>query len=299
MNGIVAPRCRPGVVLAVSLLACLPASVHASLTLLPAGPPLGTHVGNLVTNGSFEAGAPVPVGSINFWATGTGATPFSVPPGWQSAGDTQTYAYWGADAPSAPYRIGGSAVLPHGQSGVYFGNGAATVDLLPAFQADRRVTFAGTPTFTPGFGQPSRLWQSVSTNLLPAPSYLLSFWASGEAAGYGGGGPGYDGIFGLRVTNVLPGDPIQYLVVPSGGTSNYGDALRYEYSFTPLNPLLPVTVEFINWGHMDLTPHGGYGTTELVIDDVIVNPVPEPTSAAVLLGLTAWLLHRRPVERMS
>ncbi|MCC7406506.1 MAG: PEP-CTERM sorting domain-containing protein [Phycisphaeraceae bacterium] len=269
-------------------------SVQASLTLLPAGPPLGTHPGNLVTNGSFET-APPP-GTIAFWATGTAQTPFGVPPGWQSSGDALTYAYWGRPNLSPPYDIAGSAPLPDGQSGVYFGNASAMVDLLPTFQPDRQVTFSGTPTFSPAFGQPARLWQIVPTNLTPAPSYILSFWASGEAAGYGGGGPGYDGIFGLRLTNVLPGDPIQYLVVPSGGVSVYGDSTRYEYAFTPLNPSLPVTVEFINWGHMDFSNFGGLGTTELVIDDVIVNPVPEPATA-VLLGLAACLLRRRPGGR--
>jgi hypothetical protein len=283
----------PRAVVALGMLLSSHVSAWASMTLLPAGPQLGTQAGNLVVNGSFESGAPSPAGSINFWATGTTNTPFSVPPGWQSAGDVQTYAYWGSTAASPPYVIAGSAILPDGQSGVYFGNGAATVDLPPTFQADRTVTFTGTPTFTPGFGQPSRLWQSVPTPLYPSPSYLLSFWASGEMAGMGGGAPGYDGIFGLRVTNVLPGDPIQYLVVPSGGTSTYGDSIRYEYAFTPLNSLLPVTVEFINWGHMDLTPHGGFGTTELVIDDVIINPVPEPASGIVAVTLAPWLLGRR------
>lgn len=286
------PRPRPFVVPVLLLTANL--SAHASLTLLPPGPQLATQAGNLVFNGSFESGAPAPVGSINFWATGTASTPFSVPPGWQSAGDTQTYAYWGSTTASPPWTIAGSAILPHGQSGVYFGNGIATVDLPPTFQADRRVTFAATPTFTPGFGQPARLWQSVPTDLFPAPGYILSFWVSGEMAGMGGGGPGHDGIFGLRLTNVLPGDPIQYLVVPSGGSSAYGDALRYEYSFSPLNASLPVTVEFINWGHIDLTNHGGSGTTELVIDDVIINPVPEPASALIVASLApCWLCRRR------
>jgi len=278
----------------VGVLLIAAASASGAMSLLPAGPQLGVHAGNLVFNGSFENGAPPVPGSIVFWATGTGATPFAVPPGWSSFGTTQAYAYWGSTEASPPYRTAGSGVLPHGQAGMYFGNATATVDLAPTFQASREVTFAGTPTFTSAFGAPVRLWQSVPTNLSPAPAYLLSFWASGEMAGFGGGGPGYDGIFGLRVTNVLPGDPIQYFVVPSGGTSIYGDATRFEFSFVPLDANQPVQIEFINWGHMDLTPHGGFGTTELVIDDVIVNPIPEPGSAALLgaaCGLT--LLRRR------
>lgn len=267
------------------------ASAHASLVLLPVGPQQGTHAGNLVNNGSFEIGAP-PTGSIFYWAAGTSYQPFSVPPGWSSSGSSQAYAYWGSTETSPPYRTAGSDVLPDGGAGMYFGNASALVDLPPTFHPSRQVTFNGTPTFTSAYGQPVRLWQSVPTHLNPAPSYLLSFWVSGEMAGYGGGGPGYDGIFGLRVTNVIAGDPIQYFVVPSGGTSIYGDSTRYEFSFVPLNANLPVEIEFINWGHMDLSPHGGLGTTELVIDDVMVNMIPEPTTLA-LLTLTGLAVLRR------
>lgn len=268
-------------------------SATASMTLLPAGPQQGVHAGNLVINGSFENGAPPVPGSIVFWATGTGATPFGMPTGWSSSGSNQAYAYWGSTEASPPYRTAGSGVLPHGQAGMYFGNATATVDLVPTYQPSREVTFAGTPTFTSAFGSPVRLWQNVPTDLFPSPAYLLSFWVSGEMAGYGGGAPGYDGIFGLRVTNVLPGDPVQHFVVPSGGTSNYGDALRYEFNLAPLNPNLPIQVEFINYGHMDLSPFGGFGTTELVIDDVIVNLVPEPGAALLAAAGGALLLRRR------
>lgn len=268
------------------------AQARGALTLLPSGPQLGVHPGNLVANGSFEVGAPPVGGAINYWATGTSNTPFAVPGGWSSSGSSNAYAYWGTTEASPPYRTGGSAVLPDGQAGMYFGNASATVDLPPTFQASRAVTFSGTPTFTPAYGSPVRLWQSVPTNANPSPAYLLSFWASGEAAGYGGGGPGYDGIFGLRVTNVLPGDPVQYLVVPSGGSSLYGDAIRYEFSMTPINAGLPIQIEFINYGHMDFSNFGGFGTTELVIDDVIVNLIPEP-GAGVLAVIGAMLVMRR------
>lgn len=269
----------------------------ASPILLPPGPQLGTHVGNLVTNGSFEIGAPAPgIANIEFWATGTSYTPFSMPVGWQSSGSTQAYAYWGSTESSSPYRTAGSDVLPDGQSGMYFGNAAAYVDVPPTFQPSREVTFPSTPTFTAAFGQPVRLWQSVPTHLNPAPAYLVSFWVSGEQAGYGGGGPGYDGIFGLRLSNTSATDPIQYFVVPSGGTSPYGDSTRYEFIVTPFNASLPIGIEFFNWGHMDLTQHGGLGTTELVIDDVIVNLIPEPATL-VLCGMGAIALLRRRARR--
>ena len=264
-----------------------------SLSLLPAGPQLGTHVGNLVVNGSFEANAPPPGPPLWFWATGTSSLPFLLPAAWQSSGSANAYAHWGSDSVSPPYRIAGSDVLPHGHAGMYFGNAATTVDLAPTFNASREVTFSGTPTFTMLYGQPVRLWQTVPTHLNPSPAYLLSFWASGEQAGNFIGGPGHDGIFGLRLTNVLSGDPIQYLVVPSGGSSPFGASTRYEFLFTPLDPSQPVVVEFINWGHLDLSNHGGMGTTELVIDDVIVNAIPEPGAAGLLAGGLAFLGRRR------
>ena len=60
-----------------------------------------------------------------------------------------------------------------------------------------------------------------------------SFWVSGENAAVN---QWIDGVFGLRVTNVLAGDPIQYLTT-TGGQSSLGNAIRYEYQFTPINPL--------------------------------------------------------------
>ena len=102
------------------------------------------------------------------------------------------------------------------------------------------------------------------------------------------------------MTNVLPGDPIQYLTVPNGVGNSFGVSHLYEYTFTPLNPLLPVDINFINWGHLDLTAYGGSNfTTELVLDDVIINAVPEPgTLVLAVLGFLplsyyAWRRRRR------
>jgi hypothetical protein len=251
------------------------------------GSALGTtHAGNLVVNGSFETGAP-PSGIANklYWATGTSLTPFGVPPGWSSSGATTSYAAWGNDG-TFPQSIQGSDALPDGSAGMYFGNGAPVlVDQPPTFHANGTVTFPAPPNITTFFATaPVVLTQSINTPATPAPSYNLSFWVSGEGA-VTGQQLAERGIFGLQVTNVLAGDPIQWLTVPNGVNNSVGVSHLYEYAFTPLNPLLPVDISFINWGHFDLSPFGGSPfTTELVLDDVIINAVPEPTTA-VLLGL--------------
>jgi hypothetical protein len=267
-----------------TLLMVLSLPAQGAMTLL-SGPSPATHVGNLVTNGSFETGAPAP-GSANYvyWATGTAGLPYAVPAGWTASGSPNNYAKWGADSPS-PLQLLGSDVLPDGQAGLYFGNYAgAQTSLPPTFQPNGTVTFPGTPTMTAPKGAPVELWQTVPTQLTPASNYIFSFWASGEWSGQTPGGIP-DGIFGLRVTNVLPGDPLQFFAVPGGSIlSALGTSHRFDFSLVPLNPTQPVTVEFWNWGHFDLFPWGGSAfTTELVLDDVIVNAVPEPGSLAMLI----------------
>ncbi len=277
---------------ALLALAAAAHPAHASLTLL-SGPPQGTHVGNLVTNGSFETGAPAP-GFANqlYWATGTANTPFGVPTGWTSSGAPQTYALWGSDGISGQ-GVNFSDVLPDGNAGLYFGNATTGVSQTPTFHANGSVTFPSAPAFTPQYGAPCTLKQTVNTPGNPSPAYLLSFWVSGEDAGPNASGPGTnwtEGIFGLRVSNVLPGDPITYYSVPSYLSSS--SSRRLEFSFVPLNTSLPVTVEFINWGHL-MGSSGSIATTELVLDDVIINTVPAPGALAPLGLVSLGLLRRR------
>jgi hypothetical protein len=269
--------------LCFALLSVLVDRSHASLVLTSG---LGTtHAGNLVVNGSFETGAP-PSGSANqlYWATGTTLTPFAVPPGWSSSGGASAYASWGNDA-TLPQSFHGSDAIPDGNVAMYFGNGAPVfVSQPPTFNANGSVSFPSPPSFTLFFSPvPVILEQTINTPATPAPSYELSFWVSGENAA-SGQTFAERGIFGLQVTNVLPGDPIQFLTVPNGINNGFGTSHLYEFTFTPLNPLLPVDVRFINWGHFDLSPYGMSNfTTELVMDDVIVNAVPEP-GTLLLLG---------------
>ncbi len=262
-----------------AILAALASSSFAGLTLLPAGPQIGTHAGNLVATGSFEAGPP---GAVVLWATGTSGTPYVPIPNWTSSGVAANYARWGHDS-VAPLNIAGSADIPDGVKALYFGNGqGAHVNVAPNFQSDGEVTFATAPIVTTSIGAPVTLAQTINTHLSVAPSYILSFWVSGEGAS---GGGAYDGIFGLRVTNTQLGDPMRYFTVPAGGAlTTIGDQRRFEFSFTPINPAAPVSIEFYNWGHFNLGPFGLGGTTELVLDDVIVNPVPAPGFGVLALA---------------
>jgi hypothetical protein len=270
-------------------------NARASLTI---GSSLGTtHAGNLVTNGSFETGRP-PDGTANelYWATGTSLTPFAVPPGWTSSGSPTSYALWGNDA-TLPQSIQGSDGLPDGDAALYFGNGAPVlVSQPPTFNVNGTVSFPSPPAFTNFYSTaPVILNQTINTPGFPAPSYNFSFWVSGEGA-VNGQQFTERGIFGLQVTNVLPGDPTQWLTVPNGILNSFGVSHLYEFSFTPLNPLLPVDINFINWGHFDLSPYGGSNfTTELVLDDVIINAVPEPGNLALLAmaGMGLYFAGRR------
>jgi len=261
-----------------------------------------THAGNLVVNGSFETGAP-PSGTANqlYWATGTSLAPFAVPPGWTSSGAAPSYASWGNDA-TLPQSLKGSDALPDGNAAVYFGNGAPVlVSQPPTFNANGTVSFPSPPSFSLFFSpSPVILTQTINTPASPAPSYDFSFWVSGEGA-VSGQQFAERGIFGLQVTNVLPGDPIQFLTVPNGVGNSFGASHLYEFTFTPLNASLPVDINFINWGHFDLSPYGGSNfTTELVLDDVIVNAVPEPGTLTLLVaGLCAITARARRRERRA
>lgn len=273
-------RCHWGSFCAAAFLA---GAAQASITQV-IGPQSATHAGNLVVNGSFETGAPAPgLANLVYWASGTTNSPFAVPPGWTSSGQSASYAYWGSDG--AGLGVNFSAPLPDGQAGLYFGNGITSVDQAPTYGANGVVTWGSPPVFTPGYGGPVTLSQVVHTELSPAASYLLNFWVSGEdAVNFPGWG---EGVFGLRVTNVLAGDPIQYFAIPSDTSAN--PSRRFEFSFVPLNPLAPVLIEFINWGHINSPiPF----VTELVLDDVIVNAVPEPASA-VMFAAGLLLIGRR------
>jgi hypothetical protein len=75
-----------------------------------------------------------------------------------------------------------------------------------------------------------------------------------------------DGVFAFDVT----GFPTTYLAVPHGGTGGVGPSKVYQFLLQPANAT--TTFTFTNWGHLiDAT---GVGSTELVMDDVVLNAVP-------------------------
>jgi len=256
---------------------------------------------SLVLNGSFELAAP-PDGVQVYWANSSNS-PYAIPPLWL-ANDNNNLAVWGNDGPTLPYRLKSSDVLPDGRAAVDFRTTTGvTVSPRPIFNPNGEVTFASPPSFVGS--PPVILRQIVNTQLTPSPSYNLSFWISGEenATNQGFTTPG---IIGMQLSNVLPGDPIQWLAVPN--VLYYGQSQVYQYTFTPINPLLPVDIRFINPGGLDLSAYSAFGPiygafgTQPILDDVIINGVPEPASISLLsigglaCGVLGW---RRRARRQN
>ena len=258
------------------------------------------HANNLITNGSFED-FPVGISYAN-WATGSNGThygatplPFAKPTAWNTQGGPGNYALWSNSAILST-ALGG-APTSAGQYYLYFGNAfASAISQTPTFNADGSVVFSASPTITPStpaFSPPVTLDQTVS-GLTVGDTYQLSFWTTGEDAL--GTAYNHDGIFGLDVT----GYDTQYLAAPDGpGVSVFNSAEHtYELSFVATDA--NTNIRFTNWGHFGGGTAGwtlGGNTTELMLDDVVLNHVsntspnatPEPGSLALLVCSGATL----------
>lgn len=232
----------------------------------------------MLINGSFEAENGVAING-SFWATGTANTPFVSLTGWTTSGKPQSYARWGWDTPG---QIAGGGAIPHGENALYFGAFIQNApSLMPSFAPDGQVTFAGSPTFSPdpNFG-PVTLSQTLN-GLNTSQDYLLDFWASGENSTFG---TWKDGFFGLDISGENP-----LYFAAAGGQTAIGTSQRYYVVFKPTAST--VTLTFTNWGHFNNA--AGDFSSELVLDDVIVNQVvPEPGTVTAL-GLGALILLRR------
>lgn len=272
--------------LLTAALVLTPVFASASIVSITSGDTVqGNHGSNLILNGSFEADAGF-AANHSYWATGTALSPTMSLTDWQATGVIGSYADWGNDGNG---RLNGSDLIPDGANALYFGGGImAPPSLTPNYNPDGTVTFAGTPTFFPKpTDAPVTLSQTV-TGLNVGQNYLLDFWASGEDA-IGGQFFG-DGIFGLDIT----GENQLYFAAPDG-VSGLGQSQRYFIVFKPT--VSTTTFTWTNWGHYP-TPNGL--TTELVLDDVILNaqPTPEPATVAGLAIASLAFLRRRRAKRL-
>jgi hypothetical protein len=262
----------------LSLTACV-APVSATIVSVAGNDTLiGNHASNLILNGSFEADGGLAANN-SYWAAGTTLTPTMALTDWTSSGQVASYAIWGSDGLGG---INGSASLPDGTNGLYFGSGIMVgVAPFPTEAANGIVTFGSNPAILskPTDG-PVTLEQTVS-GLNTSGTYLLDFWTSGENVG--SAEFPVDGFFGLDIT----GESRLYFAAPSGN-GPIGASQRYQVFFTP--SASTVTFQWINWGHY--SSPGGL-SDELVLDDVILNAVPEPNTMALVLLMGAGLLAKR------
>jgi hypothetical protein len=253
----------------------------------------GDRLTNLVTNGSFEKRAPgdPAITSPVYWS---GVSGFHTDNTLQSL--VYTIPGWGETSGRGAYGIWGDSSLlitdpcANGSACVYFGNWVTQPSPWPTFNGDGTVNFINPPTFTnsdPDNQTPTTLSQALN-GLVMNETYLVDFWTSGEH--YAAAFPD-PGVFRL---NIGASDSV-FLTTPSLNSVFNANSIRYYVTFTADSTT--ETISFTNWGHLSSTGTTITATsTELILDDVIVNRVPEPTALALLatcLVGTCTLTRRR------
>jgi len=295
---------------------------------------------NMVRNGSFEVphlenGSDfdgflpgVDEDGYYFLSPITVETPIAQPEDWIiSGGGTQTYARWGNNINVV---ISGEVVLPvagqawssteiHGERSIYLGNETPLeISEEPTFMPNGEVVFSSPPVITlkPAYGpDPVTIGQNV-TGLIPGGTYRMSFWVSGEWSHVGFatsqfGTTAGDGIVGVLVE----GYEILYLTIPAGHSNEpegaphvFGSDEFHLYTLEFVASDTEMDISFMNWGHFDsLSDTIGWErgqTTELIMDDVIINAVDIPSSVpalsewglfatAAVLGIVGFMVARR------
>lgn len=230
--------------------------------------PQANPAANLIANGGFESGAAgnqMWTGNGPYTGANTGGPGVSIP-SWSASYPSGAYGWWGP-LPMA------AAPCAEGANCVYFGNWITAASQTPSFAANGIVTFPGPVAFTNTVPtNQGQVTLSQTVGLTPGATYLLDFWVTGE------GPPSLpSGVFGLGI-----GTQSVFLEVTTG-------TRRYYVTFTADAAATPIA--FTNWGHIQT---GTGVTTELVLDDVILNRVPAPGGLTLCAVALAALAAARP-----
>lgn len=277
-----------------------------------------TGVAQIITNGNFEYPTQAmvywggssnnnnttpgsPLGSTNACGSNRYGLPVGTVSSWNISGGGAS-SYPRVDTNANNYSFA-AANTGNGGHNLYFGNAGTyefantnnlTYNSTTGLVALNGNSFAQKAMFSgSGYGTtPVTLSQTIT--VVPGSQYLLDFWVSGEDANCGSPSP--PGIFQFEI-----GNQIMYGITGSNQSVYHGNSERYYVYFRSTSS--SVTVAFKNWGHLWLNQSSTdllnvfptyaytgcvngspfswcpYTTSELVLDDVIVNTsIPLPLS---------------------